>query len=65
MWKPERSAPPVCARRKSRSYRRLEDVGVTHLWTMPWLFYGGSGASLADKKVGFERFSEDVIAKFR
>ena len=46
-------------------YRRLEDVGVTHLWTMPWLFYGGSGASLADKRVGFERFSEDVIAKFR
>jgi hypothetical protein len=32
---------------------------------MPWLFYGGSGASLADKRVGFERFSEDVIAKFR
>ncbi len=46
-------------------YRRLEDVGVTHLWTMPWLFYSGSAASLADKREGFERFADDVIAKFR
>jgi probable F420-dependent oxidoreductase len=43
--------------------RRLEDVGVTHLQTMPWLFYGGHTDSLEGKRAGIERFAEDVIAR--
>ena len=46
-------------------YRRLEAIGVTHLQTMPWLFYGGASDALDDKKNGLERFAEDVIAKLR
>jgi alkanesulfonate monooxygenase SsuD/methylene tetrahydromethanopterin reductase-like flavin-dependent oxidoreductase (luciferase family) len=44
-------------------YRRLEDVGVTHIMTLPWIFYRGSTASLADKKDGITRFAEDVIRR--
>ena len=46
-------------------YRRLEDTGVTHLQTMPWVFYGGQTDSLDDKLDGIRRFADDVIAKFR
>ncbi len=46
-------------------YRRLEDVGVTHLQTMPWVFYSGTTASLDDKLAGIRRFADDVIAKLR
>ncbi len=46
-------------------YRRMEEVGVTHLATMPWILYGGSTDSLEDKKTGMRRFAEDVIAKMR
>jgi probable F420-dependent oxidoreductase len=45
-------------------YRRLHDVGVTHLVTMPWYFYAGADADLQGKIDGIERFAEDVIAKF-
>jgi len=44
-------------------YRRLEDAGVTHLQTMPWAFYGGTGDTLEEKRNGLERFADDVIAK--
>jgi probable F420-dependent oxidoreductase len=44
-------------------YRRAEDVGVTHVLTMPWLLYGGSSHSLADKRDGMRRFADDVIAR--
>jgi probable F420-dependent oxidoreductase len=44
-------------------YRRLEEVGVTHLQTVPWAFYAGTGESLEGKKDALERFAEDVIAK--
>ncbi len=46
-------------------YRRLEDVGVTHVQTMPWLMYGGSTDSLDDKVDGIRRFADDVIDKLR
>jgi len=46
-------------------YRRAEDVGVTHVLTTPWLFYGGSHRSLADKRDGLRRFADEVIAKMR
>jgi probable F420-dependent oxidoreductase len=44
-------------------YRRLEEIGVTHLETMPWVFYGQDGSSLEGKLEGLERFAEDVIVK--
>ena len=45
--------------------RRLEDVGVTHLWMIPWLLYGGDARSLAVKQDGLARFADEVIAKMR
>ena len=42
-------------------YRRLEEIGVTHLMTMPWLFYGLDGGTLEGKQEGLRRFAEDVI----
>jgi probable F420-dependent oxidoreductase len=44
-------------------YRRLEDVGVTHLVTMPWVFYGGRLDSLDSKRDGIRRFGEEIIAR--
>jgi probable F420-dependent oxidoreductase len=44
-------------------FKRLEDVGVTHLQTMPWALYGGSGDTLAEKQKGLERFADEIIAK--
>lgn len=44
-------------------YRRLEELGATHLTTMPWLFYGASPESLDQKLDGIARFGEDVIQK--
>jgi probable F420-dependent oxidoreductase len=46
-------------------YRRLEDVGVTHLLTMPWVFYSGMTSDLQAKIDGIHRFADDVITKFR
>jgi len=45
-------------------YRRLADMGATHLLTMPWYFYGGSPDKLEDQCAGLERFGEDVIARW-
>ena len=45
-------------------YRRLFDIGVTHLITMPWYFYAGADADLAGKVDGIKRFADDVIAKW-
>jgi probable F420-dependent oxidoreductase len=45
-------------------YRRLHDVGVTHLVTMPWYFYAGADADLQGKLDGIRRFADDVIAKW-
>ena len=44
-------------------YRRLADLGATHLTTMPWLFYGADPGSLEQKLDGIARFGEDVIAR--
>lgn len=46
-------------------YRRMEDAGVTHLWTIPWLLYGGDTRSLQTKQDGLRRFADEVIAKMR
>ena len=45
-------------------YRRAEEVGLTHLVTMPWYFYAGQDADLAGKLDGIKRFADDVIAKW-
>ncbi len=44
-------------------YRRLHDAGVTHLTTMPWVFYGADPASLEDKIDGIHRFAHDILQK--
>jgi len=44
-------------------YRRLEELGVTHIMTMPWMLYGGPTEDVAQKVAGIERFAEDVIQK--
>ena len=38
-------------------YMRLEEIGVTHVNTQPWVFYGGSDA-LEDRIDGIRRFGE-------
>ncbi|MEX0875450.1 MAG: TIGR03619 family F420-dependent LLM class oxidoreductase [Actinomycetota bacterium] len=45
-------------------YRRLADLGVTHVQCVPWYFYGGDPESLDVRRSSFERFAEDVIRKF-
>lgn len=65
----ERAGRPfaVCAAVKDAfdldGYRRAADAGVTHLQTMPWLFYPGGGSSLEGKCDGIRRFGEDIVAK--
>jgi len=49
-------------------YRRMEDVGASHVVTKPWAFYSpvdkvGIG-SLADMKDGLKRFGDEVISQF-
>jgi probable F420-dependent oxidoreductase len=46
-------------------YRRLEEIGVSHVQTMPWFFYGGPTEDLTRKLEGIRRFADDVISKFR
>ena len=45
-------------------YRRLEDVGVTHLLTLPWIFYSGWTDDLQLRVDGINRFADDIIARF-
>ena len=45
-------------------YKRLHEGGVTHLLTMPWVFYHGENPTLEQKIDGINRFSDEVIAKF-
>lgn len=45
-------------------YQRLHAGGVTHLLTMPWVFYHGENPSLEQKIDGIQQFSTDIIAHF-
>ena len=45
-------------------YRRAEDVGVTDLLTMPWVFYSGFTEDLQQKIDGIHRFAEDILSHF-
>lgn len=44
-------------------FRRMEDAGVTHLWMIPWLLYGGDTTDLQVKQDALKRFGDEVIAK--
>lgn len=44
-------------------YKRAEDLGVTHLMTMPWMFYHGDTKQVEERVDGVKRYAEDVIAK--
>ena len=46
------------------AYRRLEDVGVTHLLTMPWFFYSGFTEDLQERIDGIHRFTDDIVSRF-
>ena len=41
-------------------YQRADDAGITGIITMPWMFYAGPQASLADKIDGMRRFRKDL-----
>ena len=45
-------------------YRRLHAGGVTHLLTMPWVFYHGENPSLDQKIDGIRQFAKDIISHF-
>jgi probable F420-dependent oxidoreductase len=42
-------------------YQRLEELGVTHIMTMPWMLYGGPTNDLQRKLDGTRQFADDVI----
>ncbi len=44
-------------------YRRLAEIGVTHLQTMPWVFYGADTTSARSKADGIRRFADDILTK--
>lgn len=41
-------------------YQRAEDAGITAVLTMPWMFYAGPDATLAEKIDGMARFRKDL-----
>jgi len=41
-------------------YQRAADAGITGIITMPWMFYSGPDATLADKIDGMRRFRKDM-----
>lgn len=41
-------------------YRRAEEAGITGIITMPWMFYAGPDATLAEKIEGLRRFRKDL-----
>ncbi len=45
-------------------FRRLEAAGVTHIMTLPWVFYHGESEKLEHKIDGIKRFADEVISKF-
>jgi len=40
-------------------HQRAEDAGITGILTMPWMFYSGPQATLAEKIDGMKRFRDD------
>ena len=44
-------------------YRRMQDLGVDYLQTVPWALYGLAGETIEEKREGIARFADDVLAK--
>jgi hypothetical protein len=44
-------------------YRRLQDLGVTSVLTVPWVLYGAERTQLDAKRAGLERFANEFIAR--
>jgi len=42
-------------------FAAAEERGITDVWTMPWAYYSGPDATLAQKIDGMERFATDVM----
>jgi probable F420-dependent oxidoreductase len=42
-------------------YQRAADAGITGIITMPWMFYSGPDATVADKIDGMRRFRKDLV----
>ena len=41
-------------------YQCAEAAGITGILTMPWMFYAGPDATLAEKIDGMRRFRKDL-----
>jgi probable F420-dependent oxidoreductase len=41
-------------------YERAEAAGITHILTMPWMFYTGASSTLAEKVDGMRKFRKDL-----
>ena len=41
-------------------HQRAEENGITGIITMPWMFYSGPEASLAEKIDGMRKFRKDL-----
>jgi hypothetical protein len=41
-------------------YERAEACGISGIITMPWMFYSGAQASLAEKIDGLRKFRKDL-----
>jgi alkanesulfonate monooxygenase SsuD/methylene tetrahydromethanopterin reductase-like flavin-dependent oxidoreductase (luciferase family) len=41
-------------------YQRAHDAGITGILTMPWMFYAGPDATLAEKVDGMKKFRKDL-----
>ncbi|GAB92677.1 hypothetical protein GORHZ_186_00480 [Gordonia rhizosphera NBRC 16068] len=41
-------------------YARARAGGITHVLTMPWMFYSGRNATTAEQIRGMEKFSIDI-----
>jgi alkanesulfonate monooxygenase SsuD/methylene tetrahydromethanopterin reductase-like flavin-dependent oxidoreductase (luciferase family) len=42
-------------------YQRAEDAGISGILTMPWMFYTGPDATLAEKVDGMKKFRKDLV----
>jgi probable F420-dependent oxidoreductase len=45
-------------------YRRLEDLGVTHVQCVPWYFGGGDPEALDTKIDSLKRFGDEIISRY-
>jgi hypothetical protein len=39
---------------------RAEAAGITHILTMPWMFYSGPDATMVEKVDGIAEFRQDL-----